>query len=110
MKVTAQMHAYLPSHSKATPQDLQTEKGVKALAFFADNSKYWAEAGYTYIGQATVTVEVPDMRDLVNNKVASLREQAVAIRAEATAKCTEIEGQIQNLLAIEYAPSAPEQE
>jgi hypothetical protein len=106
MKVTAKVHAYLPKSSDLTPQELQTEKGVNRMTFFASNDKYWSEMGYTYVGPAEVTVEVPDLREMVENKVAALREEMAATRAKATARCTEIESQIQNLLAIEYTPAA----
>lgn len=109
MQITITMHAHIQPSSTLTPQDLQTEQGVRQLAFFSHNDKYWAEQGYTYVGPATVTVEVPDMRDLVGNKVAALRQQEVAIRADATAKCTAIQSQIQSLLAIEHAPAKAEQ-
>lgn len=105
MKVTTTLHAYLPKECYATPQDLHTENGVRQLSFFKDNDKYWAEQGYTYVGPATVTVEVPDLKALVENKVEALRQQEVAIRAEASAKCIAIEAMIQNLLAIEYTPA-----
>lgn len=106
MKVTTTMHAYLAAHATLTPHQLQTPAGASQLTYVAAQSKYWAEHGYTYIGEAEVTVEVPDVRELVDNKIESLRSQAIAIRAEATAKCTAIEGQIQNLLAIEHTPAA----
>jgi hypothetical protein len=104
MKATAQMHAFISKESSATPQELQTEKGVRKMSFFSDK-KYWIELGYTYIGEATITVEVPDERTLIDSKVEALREEIKTTRAEATAKVTKLEGQIQQLLAIEYAPS-----
>ena len=105
MKVTAMMHAYLHKESDVTPQELQSDKGVQRMTFFSDNSKFWTEQGYTYVGPAQITVEVPELRELVENKVAALRDEAAATRAEATRRCTEIEAQIQNLLAIEFTPT-----
>lgn len=100
MKVTAQMHALISSDASVTPQELQTEKGVSCMMFVAD-TKYWTEIGYTYIGEASVTVEVPDERVLIDNKVTALREEIKTARAESTAKITQLEGQIQQLLCIE---------
>lgn len=105
MQITTTMFAYLSPYNTLTPQDMQTPEGARRLHYVADQSKYWAEQGYTYVGEAEVTVEVPGMRELVESKVESLREQAAAIRAKATAECTVIDGQIQNLLAIEYTPA-----
>lgn len=102
MKVTIEKKAFLSKDANVTPQQLQTPKGAASLSFFSgDMSAY----GYTYICQAVVTVDIPDERTLVESAINSLRQQASAIRAEATAKCTEIEGQIQNLLAIDYTPA-----
>jgi hypothetical protein len=106
MKVTATMHAFLPSESSATPQELQTPKGVRRMSFFSDKD-YWLRLGYTYIGEATIAVDVPDEKALIDSKVEALREEIKTTRAEATAKCTQLEGQIQQLLAIEFTPSAP---
>jgi hypothetical protein len=106
MKVTTTMSAYLSPFVTLTPQELQTPAGASQMTYAVGKSKYWAEQGYTYVGEAEVAVEVPDIRELVESKVEALREQATAIRAEATAKCTVIDGQIQNLLAIEYTPAA----
>jgi hypothetical protein len=104
MKITTTMHAFIGQHAHVLPQELQTSDGLQKLSYFATDSKYWREQGYTYVGPATVTVEVPDVRALVDNKVEQLRQQEVAIRAKATAECTAIQTQIQNLLAIEYTP------
>jgi hypothetical protein len=101
MKITIEAKAFLTNASSVTPQQLQTEEGVRHLSFFqSDMSAY----GFSYIGPATVTVDIPDPRGLVEQKIQSLREEAGKVRADATARCTEIESQIQNLLAIEYTP------
>jgi hypothetical protein len=102
MQITTEAKAFLEKKSGVTPADLRTEEGARRLSFFrADMSAY----GFLYIGKATITVEIPDEKELVENAVASLREQAAHIRAKATAECTEIEGQIQQLLAITYQPA-----
>lgn len=109
MEITTTMYAYIDRHSRISPEELQTEEGIKRLSIVSSNGSYWADNGYTYVGRATLTVEVPDLRTLVDNKVAALRAEAVAIRADATKKCTEIDGLIQNLLAIEYTPATEQQ-
>jgi hypothetical protein len=103
MQVTIETKAYLSDSSNVTPDQLQTPEGARHLSFFKSDMTGYS---YTYIGPATVTVDVPDQRTLVESKVASLRAQAANLRAETTAKCTAIEGQIQQLLCIENSPSA----
>lgn len=58
--------------------------------------------GWTLAGEAEITIHLVDERELIDNKVDALKEEAKNIRAEATARCTKIEGQIQELLAITY--------
>jgi hypothetical protein len=108
MKITTKRYAFLPKDSPVTPVQLQTEIGAAHLQIFASREG-WEKFGYTFVCQADVTVEIPDVRELVENKIAALREEAAAARAAATAKCTEIESQIQNLLAIEYTPTSLDQ-
>ena len=102
MKITTEAMAFLSNDSTTTLADLRTPEGAQRLAFFTcDMSKY----GYLFVGKAQITVEFPNEKELIENAVASLREQSAHIRAEAFAKCNAIDGQIQQLLAIEYQPS-----
>lgn len=102
MEITFKTKAWLSKNSDATPADLRTPKGAADLHY----SPYdMGRFGDTYIGEATITVEVPDERTLIDNKVEALREEVKATRAEATAKVTKLEGQIQQLLAIEFKPT-----
>lgn len=105
MKITTKRYAFLPKDSTVTPDKLQTEAGVRHLQFFSDRDG-WEKYGYTFVGEAEVTVEIPEVRVLVENKVAALREEEATVRAEAVAKCTAIQSQIQNLLAIEFTPES----
>jgi hypothetical protein len=100
MKVTTTMHAFLSPNSETTPQALQTEKGVRTMSFFS-SKEFWIKQGYVHIGEATITVDVPPERELVDSKVASLREEISKARADSTAKVTQLEGRIQQLLCIE---------
>lgn len=107
MKITTTRFAFLPKEFTVTPDQLQSEAGVRQMSLFAHRDG-WEKYGYTFVGEAVVTVEIPDVRELVDNKIVALREEAASIRAEATAKCTAIDSMIQNLLAIEYTPSSVE--
>lgn len=109
MKITTKRYAFLPKASRVTPDQLQTEHGTVELSFMAFREG-WEKYGYTYVGEAEVTIEIPDVRTLVENKIAALQEEAAEIRAKATKACTEIDGLIQNLLAIEFTPAPAEQQ
>lgn len=60
--------------------------------------------GWTFIGTADVTLHLVDDKQIIENKVESLRAEQTKVRANATARATDIERQIQQLLAIDYTP------
>jgi allophanate hydrolase subunit 2 len=59
-------------------------------------------SGWIAIGTAEITVTVNDHEALLKTQIDALRRTQKAIEAEASAKSTRIEQQIQSLLAIGY--------
>ncbi len=102
MKITFASKAWISQYNCLTPEQLQTAEGASSLYY----SPIGLGDGYTFAGDAVITVEIIDEQALVANKIEALREHAASIRAEATAKCTRIDGQIQQLLSIENKPSS----
>lgn len=102
MKIATTTQAWITESNDVTPQQLRTPEGIATL-FYSPNDM--SSIGWTRVGMAAITVDLVDERQLVDNKIASLREQAATLRADATAKVTRIEGQIQQLLAIENSPA-----
>lgn len=98
---TYKTKAWVTDSSHSTPQDL--EKGD--LSGVSYSNAQMESVGWTFIGNAEVTVELVDKNTLIDNKVSALRAEAANIRAEAAAKVTRIEGKIQQLLCIENNPS-----
>jgi hypothetical protein len=86
------------------PQDLtgNPERAINVLTFDSDG-EYLKAIGYTFVGTATITVQVADERAIVESKVASLRAQKAKVIGDAHAEATAIESRIQKLLAIGYA-------
>jgi hypothetical protein len=106
--VTMKTKAWITATSSLSPKDLLEGKSLDRLHF---SNHDMLSAGWTFAGDAELTVTVPDEKTLIDNKVKALREEAKTIRAEATAQVTRIEGQIQNLLAITHdAPLVSEAE
>lgn len=100
--ITAKTKAWMSSGM--SPRDFDDQqRAIDRLVFL---SLDMSDMGYTLVGEAEITVRVPDEDALIAGKVEMLRSQAKAVRAAAEAKCTEIEGEIQKLLAISYAPEA----
>lgn len=60
--------------------------------------------GWTKVGTAEIAVELFDDQEIVSNKLSMLDEAEKRVKADAQNKLTEIEGQRQKLLAIEYRP------
>ena len=61
---------------------------------------YFEREGYTYIGTATVTVEVNSNDQIVMDQIKSLNTQLQAVRAEAQQKENQILLQISKLQAL----------
>ena len=57
---------------------------------------------WIWIGSASVTVEIADEKEINSKLVESLKEAKKKIQADAEKSITEIDAQIQSLLAIEY--------
>jgi hypothetical protein len=64
----------------------------------------WKPTGDTYVAirEHSIEVEIDDAFDPRPAAVAALREKKTKVLADAQAEATEIERQIQTLLAIEY--------
>lgn len=98
MQVTFKTKAWISEYNSCTPEQLRTPEGATTLHY---SNTDLSSCNFSYAGAATITLDVLGERALIDSKVESLREQAANIRAEATAKVTRIEGQIQQLLCIE---------
>lgn len=103
-QVTSTVKAWLPEYSSLTPDQLQKPEAIDQFIYSSVDMR---SAGWTYVGEATISVDVvlsPD--ELIASKIETLREQQKKARAEAEAQVNRLEGMIQNLLAISYTPEA----
>lgn len=105
---TQKVTAWLPKYAYLTPEDFAAQKpGIAGALGYTSNPKQdMGEQGWTKLGTAEITLHLIDNDTMVLNKIESLKAEAKKTRAEATKRCNEIEGQIQNLLAITYTPNA----
>lgn len=60
-----------------------------------------APKGWTKVGSVDVVITLFDDKEINESQIATLREMKKTVQAEAQKKITEIEQQIQSLLAIE---------
>lgn len=105
MEITGTQNTYVSPHSRLSPESL-SKPGAISHMIFANPPKEgaqdtWAQDGYTLVGTATITVTLMDRAAMVASKIDALKSEMSKTRADATAKCTRIEGQIQQLLCIE---------
>ena len=101
--ITAEVPAYLFSIYYG-PQDLQRpDAEVANLLTLRDMS---ASPDYVRVGTAQVTIDLVDQSEMVANKVEALKAQKQRTLADAQAKATAIESQIQQLLAITHEVQA----
>ncbi len=104
MQITGILTAYCTKADKINPEAWR--QGDLAGLTFSDHPDM-GSFGWTKIGLATITLDIPDDNALVSAAVKALQAEAANIRAKATAEVTAIEGMINQLLAIENKPSAP---
>lgn len=105
MEVTQTVKAWLAPHSHISPEEITDPTKIR-LGSLSYTSLDMSDCGYTLIGNATITLELPEQRQLIDAKVTAMRAEVKKIRGEAEAKANHIESQISNLLAIEHSPSS----
>jgi len=103
---TAEVHAWLSSYNSIEGLfDSKSDRVIAALAYSnigPGSDSYFEREGYTYIGKATITVTVGAPNDVIASKVESLKAQQKSVRAKAQKTVTELDQQIQKLLAISF--------
>lgn len=103
-QITGTVKTWLPEWSSLSPEQLQTPEAISEFVFSRSDMR---DSGWTYIGEATITVDVvlrPD--ELIASKIETLKAQQNKVRAEAQERVNQLEAMVQNLLAISYTPEA----
>jgi len=105
-KIIGATKAWLPDHSPLSPEEMQGDKAIQQLAFCTADMK---TSGWTYVGEATITVDmILSPSELIASKIETLKSQQAKVRVEAQEKCNRLEDKIQNLLAITYVDEIKE--
>lgn len=99
-KIIGATKAWLPDHSPVGPEEMLGDKAIQQLAFCTADMK---ASGWTYVGEATITVDmILSPSELIASKIETLKSQQARLRVEAQEKCNLLEDKIQNLLAITF--------
>ena len=94
--VPAYMHKCLPLDEL---MNIAPESAISRIVIGGTHDESWL-----WIGSASVTVEIADEKEIKTELVESLKEAKKKIQADAEKNITDIDAQIQSLLAIEYKP------
>lgn len=98
---TASIGAWLPSRHQYRPTDLLNADAVDMLNALGFSSHDMSTHGWVKVGDAHISVDLLPAEQCAADTIAALRRE----QGELQAKATQIEGEIQKLLAITYAPS-----
>lgn len=90
--------AFNPGMIGSSPDD----EVIETLSFAGESMLDYAT--WTRVGKVELTIAFDDTDTIVANKVDKLRDKKRNVQAEAEKIITEIDAQIQSLLAIEYKP------
>jgi hypothetical protein len=92
------------------PQDLQGNgrEGDRVVGRPMYSDTDLSKSGFTYVGEAEITLHILDDDKIVANKIDALKAEKQNVIAEAQLKANKIEERIQSLLAITYKPEPSE--
>lgn len=97
--ITAEIGAWLmPTESLSILKE-EPARIVDALSYCNNDMK---SCGWTYVGKATISVEIAGEDELVANKVQSIRQQITEVRIETESKVARLEDELKKLLALTY--------
>lgn len=102
--ITTTIGAWLTPYS--APMDLLRADSKDVIANLAWSANEMGSSGWARVGTAEVTLQLDDEKQILERQVESLRAEQTKTRADAQARVTELERQIQLLLALEHMPGS----
>lgn len=105
--ITTTLNVVASQYCSFTPTDYATADGqtlAQGLAYWPTH--FTLDSGFSKVGTAEVTITLHDPDELIGNKVAALKAEKAQTLADAQAKATRLESQIQQLLAITHEVEA----
>lgn len=96
--ITGKTTAWLASHQG--PEALVGKKESQLIGDLYYANHDMSSQGWSKVGKATITLEIPEDDQLIANKVDALRKEITRTRADAEVKARDLEEKVQQLLAI----------
>lgn len=98
-QVKLNMQVSLSPYSLLKANDVQGATDEQLATWLSFSSKVPEDS--THVGTAEITVTLHDHKEIVTSQVAALQQRKKHIQAEAQKHITNLEHQIQSLLALE---------
>lgn len=105
--ITGEISVWLTQYSSIGPAELTSDDAQKVLNGVSFSHHDMAPE-WTRIGAARVTITLESNDKIITGKVDALRAEQKKVVADAQMKSTDIERQIQQLLAITHEPAVTE--
>lgn len=93
--------AWLPAHSSLQPLDLTTASDEQIVRHLFFTMGDMSTSDWTLVGQASITVDLPEKSEVIEGAVASLKARKQRVLADAQVSANAIERQIQELQCLE---------
>lgn len=106
--ITIPMEVFVIAAAKTEEYDDAFLRKILVFKSESDSEHYKSDPSWLHVGSTEVTTTIIEGEELTAERVAGLRAQVKSIRAEAEARATAIEGEIQKLLAIEHVTAEVE--
>lgn len=100
--ITTQATAFVTQYSGIKLEELHLLEDASKLMFVAND---YHPTGWIKVGTAQITVTLDETNEVIDSKVASLKAELAAIRAESQVMINEIEDQIAKLSALTFESS-----
>jgi hypothetical protein len=102
--VTGKTKAWLTDYGD--PKKLLSNDDNEAISACVFYPGDMSNACWTYVGEATITIELVNEEQVISNKVDALKKSIVHVRADAQVAINDIQNKIDSLLAITYVPES----
>ena len=96
--ITGKTTAWLGSYQG--PEDLIGKEPDKVIGRLNYSSYDMTDNGWSRVGIATVTIEIPDDKTLIDNKAESIKAQIKKVKADSQNAITLLTDKLNQLLAI----------
>lgn len=104
-KIHGKVKAWMRTYTFDTPDSMAKRRQNVAELTYASEETDLSKHNFVAVGEADIEVTLDSPTEIVKSQINNLQEQIKGVRAQSQMQVTQLEAQIQNLLAIEYTPA-----